>query len=1077
MNYFTKVFLLIVILIPVSVLCQLSELTKLKTQSPYNHILIGDANNDRMNELVVMTHTAIKIYKYNNVEQSFHELWQRSAPPGEAPTGFIGDADNDGKNELIIRDGAWFGGTLYVYKYNGTTWIQTWSTPRASQADPWHTWIGDADNDGLNELIVGSGYGGRGIEIYKYNGSTYSLQWSVFLGKDIYTVQTIDLDGDGLNELLAADAFWSPDIRMYKYTGSTYNLVWTYPAGQSICFMAKGGDIDNDGKNEILSTIHVGWGALKDAYIFEHQSGNTYTLDWTWGGNKTVGLPIIDDILNNGKNQFCFWSPLDSTVFLYQKTSSTYELIRNLKMPSYVKDICVGDVFNSGKNILAVGLYDSTIKFYRVREHHESLYKRNIAAWIWWGDYSRGFDYFKNNINSFTQAIGYWYQLNSEMKLHIPNNSVTANQIIDLANQCAIHNRDLLLAIGSDSPVCVETLLKSTHEQKLAHIQDIIDHLKQMDNLIFSNGCDIEFAGIDLDYEGFDVSLKPYFSDFVLLLSNELKKIGKRLSLTLQLPSPDGKSRFDYPNLFLIADEIKLMCYDINTLNYPKPHANLFSEYYDQIYESWRYNNYSIYSALNHIDKEKFLFEIYADKVFLAFPCYGYRFLWSDWSNQWITKDFGYQEIIPLLLSHYPYKYRITNENIPYAADKISNPYDILWYEDKKSLEAKLDFTIDWKIPNIALWQIGSCDDIASKLNNFRNGIRNNDQHMCIKAKCPVDLIVIDPSGLIISKNKIQDPSAVYTEESEDTLGNKEDLVLIPNPKGGIYKISVLPDSSALPSDSFSIIVYHGDSVFPIVANEQIMNIPSDPYSIEITTPVLYAIIDIKPGSFPNSINCLNQNGVIPVAILTTPDFDARTVNHTTIRFGPSGAKETHCVGGSGGKGQRGGSGAECNPKRHEEDVDFDGDIDLVFHFKHSETGLTCTDTIGVLTGKTSSGQDIVGSDMIRPVRSENQFEIPISNETTPTAFSLSENYPNPFNPSTSIRYDIPNRSHVKLEIFNTLGQKVATLVDAEQDASYYDVEWKANVSSGMYFYRLEAVDVSNPANNFVETKKMLLLK
>lgn len=241
--------------------------------------------------------------------------------------------------------------------------------------------------------------------------------------------------------------------------------------------------------------------------------------------------------------------------------------------------------------------------------------------------------------------------------------------------------------------------------------------------------------------------------------------------------------------------------------------------------------------------------------------------------------------------------------------------------------------------------------------------------------------------------------------------------------------------------------------------------------------PNTYVLIDIKPGSFPNSINCQDQNGVIPVAILTTPDFDARGVDHTTVRFGPSGAKETHCISGNGGKGQRGGSSNECVLKRHEEDIDGDGDIDLVFHFKYSETGLTCNDTIGVLTGKTYSGQDIIGSDMIRPVRSDNQFEIPEYNESAPRTFMLSENYPNPFNPITKITYGIPFISHVKLEIFNTLGQRVATLVNAEQDASFYNVEWNANASSGMYFYRLEAVDVNNPANRFVETRKMLLLR
>ena len=90
---------------------------------------------------------------------------------------------------------------------------------------------------------------------------------------------------------------------------------------------------------------------------------------------------------------------------------------------------------------------------------------------------------------------------------------------------------------------------------------------------------------------------------------------------------------------------------------------------------------------------------------------------------------------------------------------------------------------------------------------------------------------------------------------------------------------------------------------------------------------------------------------------------------------------------------------------------------------------------------------------------------------SVPTTFSLDQNFPNPFNPSTTIRYGIPNQSHVLLEIYNLLGQRVATLVDDEQLPAYYQTSWNVvSVSSGLYFYRLQA-------GSFVETKKLLLLK
>jgi hypothetical protein len=94
-----------------------------------------------------------------------------------------------------------------------------------------------------------------------------------------------------------------------------------------------------------------------------------------------------------------------------------------------------------------------------------------------------------------------------------------------------------------------------------------------------------------------------------------------------------------------------------------------------------------------------------------------------------------------------------------------------------------------------------------------------------------------------------------------------------------------------------------------------------------------------------------------------------------------------------------------------------------------------------------------------------------------PKTFELFNNYPNPFNPSTTIRYTLPSRSTVRVVITNTLGQEVAVLMDGEREAGYHEVEWHANVSSGIYFYRIEATDVNNSNNRFVDTKKMLLLR
>jgi len=88
-----------------------------------------------------------------------------------------------------------------------------------------------------------------------------------------------------------------------------------------------------------------------------------------------------------------------------------------------------------------------------------------------------------------------------------------------------------------------------------------------------------------------------------------------------------------------------------------------------------------------------------------------------------------------------------------------------------------------------------------------------------------------------------------------------------------------------------------------------------------------------------------------------------------------------------------------------------------------------------------------------------------------PEAFCLYQNYPNPFNPITTIRVALPQRSHVTLAVFNTLGQQVAKLADGEMEAGYHGVTFDAsNLSSGVYLYRLTAGD-------YIQTRKLILLR
>jgi len=96
-----------------------------------------------------------------------------------------------------------------------------------------------------------------------------------------------------------------------------------------------------------------------------------------------------------------------------------------------------------------------------------------------------------------------------------------------------------------------------------------------------------------------------------------------------------------------------------------------------------------------------------------------------------------------------------------------------------------------------------------------------------------------------------------------------------------------------------------------------------------------------------------------------------------------------------------------------------------------------------------------------------------------PTGFALYPNYPNPFNPTTTITYQLPEETSVKLAIYTADGRLIATLVDNVQAAGVYSVKWDASDQpSGVYFCRLAASrSIDSRANDFHAIQKLLLLK
>jgi hypothetical protein len=106
-----------------------------------------------------------------------------------------------------------------------------------------------------------------------------------------------------------------------------------------------------------------------------------------------------------------------------------------------------------------------------------------------------------------------------------------------------------------------------------------------------------------------------------------------------------------------------------------------------------------------------------------------------------------------------------------------------------------------------------------------------------------------------------------------------------------------------------------------------------------------------------------------------------------------------------------------------------------------------------------------------RPLSELITTSVPKATKGIPKQYALAQSYPNPFNPTTTIGYELPKASFVRLSVYNVLGQEVRTLVNQTQQAGYKTVQFNGGgMASGVYFYRLTA-------GSFSDVKKFILLK
>jgi photosystem II stability/assembly factor-like uncharacterized protein len=726
--------------------------------------------------------------------------------------------------------------------------------------------------------------------------------------------------------------------------------------------------------------------------------------------------------------------------------------------------------------------------------------KHRIYCWLpdWRPGYDDAVAYLKGHGSLFYQVMAQWFRpmISGELLSTEAYKDPERKNLEVFCERNGIQLIPSLFVANTADRDITCFLLNNGEEIMKIHISNIVTRISN-------------YIGLNLDYKNIDMC--PFlegnslaFNRFVELLADSLHIRGKFLSLTLQT----NYKLLDYKKLFSFADEIKVGFYDMNVESQQPSTclSGLRVLSHSPIYVSYQSDNncnvQSIDKIVRYID-----FTVppqYRSKLVMALPTYGYLFSDGTSSGQVTYGD------AMALQNQFNAEIKRDQDigGIPYFEFQDGGMSKSVWYEDKTSLAAKLDYALQNSVDKIALWRIGSSDpDIESPLKAYQSNIFSDPSTMVINSGCPVNLRIIDPDGLITSKTITQDSSICYTENLEDTLGNKEDKIIVWKPKRGMYQIFVEPDSTATPSDTYSLSIRQGNDTTVLASNVQVQNIPDSPYVFQnITSNYLYGnswnlvSVPVKvsdystKGLFPSAISeAFSYGGVynpedslknghgywikfsqLNINYLSGLSISAETVSvregwnlvgsisvpipTSSIASDPHGITTTNIFG--------------YNGRYFATDSIRPG---FGYWIKVSQDGKLILDANASASTIAKNRIKIISTNEMPPPPPE---DISSQDNLVPQMYALEQAYPNPFNPTTTIKYSLPQYSRVTLKVYNVLGQMIATLSDEVQSAGYKSATWTATgVASGIYFYRLEATSVSDVGESFTQVKKMLLIK
>ena len=255
---------------------------------------IGDVDNDGKNEIGVAWGGHFSAFKWNG---KHYKLMARYVITGKDARGttldcIIGDADNDGKNEVIVTGGYRNAPSLLMLSWDGSKFVEKgrWEGHGAI----YFPWIGDADNDGKNEVIVGDG---DNLRILKWNGDKFNdILIDEFSRHQIFGCVAKDSNNDGIKEIHVT--FDYPRLCIYRWNNGSYEKIYDkiWNGEDSTIEAIDVGNVDNDAIPEV---------AVGTNYIHILQwNGSSYEEEYLINATHgCLAVTCIGDFDNDGKNE------------------------------------------------------------------------------------------------------------------------------------------------------------------------------------------------------------------------------------------------------------------------------------------------------------------------------------------------------------------------------------------------------------------------------------------------------------------------------------------------------------------------------------------------------------------------------------------------------------------------------------------------------------------------------------------------------------------------------------------------------------------------------------------------------